>query len=107
MIFRNLTEKNSQYVQYLSDYTNEELEEAEILIKYSGYIEKEREMAHKINSLEHIPIKDDLDYKQIKSLSSESVEKLNKIRPRTLGQASRISGVSPSDISILLVHFGR
>lgn len=103
--FKNLNlEKN---FPDLGQYENEELEEAEILIKYEGYISKEKDMAQKINSLEHIPIKESFNFAEVKSLSAESREKLMKIKPNTLGQASRISGVSPADISILLVHFGR
>lgn len=83
------------------------LEQAEIVMKYKGYIEKEQEMVNKINKLEHISINPDYDYSQIKSLSSEARQKLDKIKPRTLGQAARISGVSPSDISILMVNMGR
>ncbi|MCX6351455.1 MAG: tRNA uridine-5-carboxymethylaminomethyl(34) synthesis enzyme MnmG [Bacteroidetes bacterium] len=90
-----------------TDYTKEELEEAEILVKYSGYINKEREMAEKSIRLEDIKISDAFDYRTIKSLSEEAKEKFNKIKPVTIGQASRISGVSPADISILLVHLGR
>jgi len=105
--FKNLTDNDFDYSHYLKNYSDEELEEAEIIIKYGGYIEKEKEMAKKINSLEHIKIKDAFDYSLIKSLSAESREKLTKIKPATIGQASRISGVSPADISILLVHFGR
>ncbi len=80
---------------------------AEIVMKYEGYIQKEQEMADKISRLENIKLKADLDYFQIKSLSTEAKEKLTDIRPRTIGQASRISGVSPSDISVLMVHVGR
>ncbi len=91
----------------LSSYSNEVKEQAEILIKYHGYIEKEKEMADKLNRFEHLIIKPDFDYSKLSSLSSEAVEKLSSIRPKTIGQASRISGVSPSDISVLLVYFGR
>ncbi len=83
------------------------LEQAEIHFKYSGYIEKEKLNADKLNRLENIPIPDDFDYDRIKSISYEGREKLNKIRPKTIAQASRISGVSPSDISVLLVYMGR
>ena len=107
LTFNNLIQEHSEFNDYLNSFTNEEIEEADILIKYSGYIDKEREMAKKINSLEHIHIKESFDYHQVKSLSAESREKLSKIKPVTIGQASRISGVSPADISILLVHFGR
>jgi tRNA uridine 5-carboxymethylaminomethyl modification enzyme len=80
---------------------------AEIAIKYDGYIRKEQEMVDKMERLEAVRLYDDLNYANMTSLSIEAREKLNKVRPRTIGQASRISGVSPSDISILLVHLGR
>jgi tRNA uridine 5-carboxymethylaminomethyl modification enzyme len=79
----------------------------EIRIKYEGYIKKEREIAEKLNRLEHITLKQDFDYNALKSLSSEARQKLSAIKPSSLGQASRISGVSPSDISVLMVSLGR
>ncbi len=82
-------------------------EQAEIQMKYEGYIQREEEMVQKLNRLEDVKIPDELDYYEMLSLSSEAKEKLNKIRPATIGQASRISGVSPSDISVLLIHLGR
>ena len=82
-------------------------EQTEILIKYEGYITREQEMADKLARLENLVLTDTLDYKTIGALSSEAREKLSKIRPHTVGQASRISGVSPSDISVLMVHLGR
>lgn len=88
-------------------YDAESLEEAEILIKYKGYIEKERETAEKMQRLENIKIRTDFDYNILQAISSEAKEKLNQIKPQTLGQASRISGVSPSDISVLMIHLGR
>lgn len=81
--------------------------DAEISIKYQGYIEKERMIAEKMNKLENIVLDESFDYDTISSISAEARQKLNTIKPRTLGQASRISGVNPSDISILLVHMGR
>ena len=81
--------------------------QAEIQLKYEGYIDREEEMASKLNRLENVKIPEDLDYRQLKSLSSEAVEKLSTIQPITIGQASRISGVSPSDISVLLIYLGR
>jgi tRNA uridine 5-carboxymethylaminomethyl modification enzyme len=89
------------------NYDKETIEQAEILMKYEGYIEREKEHVEKLKRLESIPLKADIDYSTIKSLSSEAVQKLNKIKPRTIGQASRISGVSPSDISILTIYLGR
>ena len=85
---------------------DEILEEVEISFKYENYIEKEKEIADKMNGLENIRISEDFDFNKLISLSSEAREKLSKIRPRTLGQASRISGVSPSDISVLMVYLG-
>lgn len=85
----------------------EVLEQTEVEIKYSGYIEKEKSNADKLNRLEDIKIPDNFNYDRLKSISFEAREKLKKIRPTTLSQASRISGVSPSDISILLVYMGR
>lgn len=90
-----------------SSIVNDCIEEAEILIKYGGYISKEQNIADKINSLEEIFLNPDMDYFSIKSLSYESREKLSKIKPKTIGQAARISGVSPSDISVLAVYIGR
>ena len=97
--------------QDLSDYikglppaiADEVCNSAEIAIKYSRYIEKEKEVADRILKYEDLPIKKDLDYSSITALSFEAREKLSKMRPSTIGQASRISGVSPSDISVLLV----
>jgi len=80
---------------------------AETEMKYEGYIRKEREMVDKMNRLEEVTLHDDFDYLGVSSLSSEAREKLAEIKPRTIGQASRISGVSPADISVLLVHVGR
>jgi tRNA uridine 5-carboxymethylaminomethyl modification enzyme len=81
--------------------------QTEIQLKYEGYIEREEEMASKMNRLESVKIPDDIDFRQLKSLSTEAVEKLSAIAPRTIGQASRISGVSPSDVSVLLIYLGR
>ena len=88
--------------------TNTEiLEQAEITIKYESYISKENDIAEKMNRLEDMVLYEQLDYDQLNALSAEARQKLNKIRPRTLGQASRISGVNPSDISVLMVYMGR
>ena len=88
-------------------YENDMLEGAEILMKYESYIEKEKELADKMLKFETIQIESNFDYSTINSLSSEAKEKLRKIKPTSLGQASRISGVSPSDISILMISLGR
>ncbi|QHL88153.1 tRNA uridine-5-carboxymethylaminomethyl(34) synthesis enzyme MnmG [Nibribacter ruber] len=92
---------------YLSKYLPDSLEQAVISIKYASYIEKENQLATKMEELENYLIKDRLDYKAIPALSNEAREKLFKIQPETLGQASRISGVSPADISILMVYLGK
>lgn len=83
------------------------LEQVEIQVKYAGYIDKEKQNADKLNRLENLKIPDNFDYSKLKSMSFEAREKLNQIQPRTVSQASRISGVNPSDISVLLVHMGR
>jgi len=82
-------------------------QQTEIQIKYEGYISREEEMANKISRLDELKIHDDVDYHQLSSLSLEAREKLSKIRPATIGQASRISGISPSDVSVLLIYLGR
>lgn len=101
----NLSFLNSAFKQM--SVSQEMIEQAEIQIKYEGYIEKEFDHAEKVLRLENIHLQESYDYSTIPSLSLEARQKLSKIKPRTLGQASRISGVSPSDISILLVHMGR
>lgn len=91
----------------LGKYSPEILEQAEIQIKYDVYIEKEKEIVKKMNQLEDLVIPETFDYDRIMSLSNEALQKFKKIRPRTLGQASRISGVNPSDVQILMVYMGR
>jgi len=85
----------------------EELENGEIQIKYRGYIRKEEENADKLKRLESLRIPKNFDYSKLKSISTEARQKLEKLRPETVAHASRISGVSPSDISILLIYMGR
>ena len=87
--------------------TKEELEQAEIQIKYNTYINKEKELMAKMSNLEHLSIPQNFNYSNIPALSSEARQKFIKIQPRTLGQASRISGVNPSDVQILMVYMGR
>ena len=99
-------EKVRDYINS-NELDQEIIEQAEIQVKYSGYIEKERANAEKLTRLEDIRIPDNFDYDQIKSLSYEAKEKFKRIRPVSLSQASRISGVSPSDISVLLIYMGR
>jgi tRNA uridine 5-carboxymethylaminomethyl modification enzyme len=91
----------------LAGFTNDEIEQAEIQIKYNTYIEKEKDLVSRMNQLEELSIPDTFDYDRISSLSNEALQKFKKIKPRTLGQASRISGVNPSDVQILLVYMGR
>ena len=92
---------------YLSGFPTDYVELVETTIKYEGYIKKEKEMVDKMNRLEDVKLTSNFDYDSLQSLSAEAREKLSSIKPRTIGQASRISGVSPSDISVLLVHVGR
>ena len=99
-------DKVKEYVAS-NDLDKEIIEQAEIQVKYSGYIEKERNNAEKLIRLEDIKIPENFDYNKIKSMSIEAKQKLSKIRPVTISQASRISGVSPSDISVLLIYMGR
>ncbi|MDB4093087.1 tRNA uridine-5-carboxymethylaminomethyl(34) synthesis enzyme MnmG [Flavobacteriaceae bacterium] len=88
-------------------FKDDVLEQTEIQVKYSGYIEKEKANAEKLNNLENIKIPTSFNYSKVQSLSSEAIQKLNNIKPSTLSQASRISGVSPNDISVLMVYMGR
>ena len=90
-----------------SNYKREILDSSEISIKYKGYIEREQQMADKIMRLENLSIPEDFDFDKVESLSIECRQKLKRYSPRTIAQASRISGVSPADISVLLVYFGR
>lgn len=101
--------KLSSVSEFISSQNLDEeiIEQTEIQIKYSGYIEKEKNNADKLTRLENLKIPNNFDYSNIKSMSFEAREKLNKIQPKTVSQASRVSGVSPSDISVLLVYMGR
>ncbi len=93
--------------EFLTNYGKEDIEQAEIKIKYEGYIQRESDLADKMQRLDHVVIEDDMNYHQLASLSKEAKEKLSKMRPRSLGQASRISGISPADISVLMIYMGR
>ncbi len=92
---------------FLEQFDPEFVDLAEINMKYEGYIKKEKEMVEKMNRLEAVRLHENFNYQGVSSLSAEAREKLSRIKPRTIGQASRISGVSPSDISVLLIHVGR
>lgn len=100
----NLAEANSSLKELLADFSEEIIEQAEIKVKYDSYFDKEIEIVNKMKKMEDKEINPHFDYNQLISLSKEAREKLIKIKPRTLGQASRISGVSPADVSVLMVH---
>ena len=103
----SITAMSEKFVTFVSDLNQDAVESAEIELKYRGYIDRERELAEKMQRLEDLVIHESIRYDDMRALSTESRQKLNKIRPKTLGQASRISGVSPADISILMIHIGR
>lgn len=98
---------STAFSHHLSTYSDEVLEQAEISVKYESYIDREQKMADKIGSLEDYKIRSDFDYDRVKALSSEAREKLKKIKPETIGQMSRISGVSPADVSVLTIYMGK
>lgn len=104
---QDLIAVNSHLENLTKSYDREITEQAEISVKYERYIEKELAMAEKVNKLENLSINADFDYERLTSISIEARQKLKKIKPQTLGQASRISGVSPADISVLMIHLGR
>jgi len=104
---KELRSLDPQIEDMLTVYSDEECEQAEIQIKYESYIEREQRLAEKIGALDEFMILPDFDYDRVKALSAEAREKLKRIRPETLGQATRISGVSPADISILTVYMGK
>ena len=99
----------SEYInsKIVSNYKRDIVDSCEIAIKYKGYIQREQQMADKIMRLENLIIPEGFDFDRVESLSIECRQKLKKYAPRTIAQASRISGVSPADISVLLVYFGR
>ena len=107
----NMTLERLEAIEAIKDvastYENEVREQAEINIKYKGYIEKEKENVAKLNRLETIRIPEDFDYSKITSLSAEAKQKMAKVKPKTIAQAGRISGVSPADINVLLIYLGR
>ena len=103
----NHIDKLKEIIEEISLKKEEIIESAEVLIKYSGYIEREQQMADKLKRLEYIKIPKEFNYDKIFSLSTEGRQKLKRIRPKSIGQAARISGVSPSDIGVLLVYMGR
>ena len=98
---------NKKVSELLDLYNDDEIEQAEILLKYEGYIQKEEDMANKLLKIDNIKIRSDFDYSILKSLSTEAKQKLSKIKPTTLGQASRISGINPSDVSSILIYLDK
>lgn len=104
---RGLADALPELSGFLSPYDQECTDLAEIGMKYDGYIQKEKDMVEKMNRLENMRLHEHFDYRSIQALSAEARDKLSKIRPLTIGQASRISGVSPADVSVLLIHLGR
>lgn len=103
----DIRKMSTKFDSYLNEFDRETIEQAEIKIKYDSYFEKELEIIDKMKKMEDKEINPNFDYHTLQSLSKEAREKLMKIKPRTLGQASRISGVTPSDISVLMVHISR
>ncbi len=106
----NISELNSQIpavTKALEGFDRESLEQAEIQVKYQVYIDKEKELVNRMNQMEELEIPGGFDYTRVQAISNEAREKLYRIRPRTLGQASRISGINPSDVQILMVYMGR
>jgi tRNA uridine 5-carboxymethylaminomethyl modification enzyme len=103
----DLRQMNAAFDNYLNQFDRETIEQAEIKVKYDSYFEKELEIVAKMKKMEDKEINPEFNYHQLNSLSKEAREKLMKIKPRTLGQASRISGVTPSDVSVLMVHISK
>jgi tRNA uridine 5-carboxymethylaminomethyl modification enzyme len=110
MTIQDLESANDSLKEFIGNIGNEKrdvLEQAEIMIKYKGYLDREKDVADKLSRLEYVVIPDDIDYGKFSSLSNEAKEKLSEICPKTLGQAARISGIKPSDISVLMIYLGR
>jgi tRNA uridine 5-carboxymethylaminomethyl modification enzyme len=103
----SFAENHPRLKNVLASFRKETIEQASIQVKYDVYIEKEKELVQKMNQLENLEIPENFDFKKINALGNEAREKLTKIKPRTLGQASRISGINPSDVQILMVYMGR
>lgn len=103
----DLRDISSPTSDFLNSFRKEDIEQAEIQVKYEGYIQRESELADKMQRLDYVMLDEDLDYRKLASLSIEAKEKLSRQRPRSLGQASRISGISPADISVLMIYLGR
>jgi tRNA uridine 5-carboxymethylaminomethyl modification enzyme len=104
---QQIMEHSPSLAEKMNGYETEYIEQAEIQVKYERYIEKEKEIVDRMATLENKIIPENFDYDKVAALSIEALQKFKKIRPNTLGQASRISGVNPSDIQILMVYMGR
>ena len=102
-----LNDKCRKFVEKLGKRRNEIVESVEISLKYQGYINREKSLADKIKRLNDLKIPQDIVFEELKSISTEGRQKLSKLRPETIGKASRISGVSPSDVSVLLMYLGK
>jgi tRNA uridine 5-carboxymethylaminomethyl modification enzyme len=102
-----LSSRVAGLVEALGDHREEVVEQVEVSAKYAGYMEKERKLADKLGKLGSIPLDPDLDYERLTAISTEARQKLAKVRPTDMAQAARISGVSPADLSVLLVYLGR
>jgi tRNA uridine 5-carboxymethylaminomethyl modification enzyme len=104
---KDLRQMSKELDELLEFLPQDVIEQTEIQLKYEGYISREEDVANKLNRLEKLPIPEDIDFSKLSSLSAEAVEKLGNIKPATIAQASRISGISPSDVNVLLVYLGR
>jgi tRNA uridine 5-carboxymethylaminomethyl modification enzyme len=102
-----LIDHSPEFAQLAASQSEEILEQVEVQVKYAGYIQREKEMAQRVHRLDKVPLPESFDYTKIQALSAEGIEKLNRLKPGSIGQASRISGVSPADISVLMVYLGR
>ncbi len=107
LTIKEIREMNPRISEWMNKFTDDAIEQTEIHVKYDSYIEKERLMVEKMSKMEDLGIVTNFNYDGVQALSFEGREKLKKARPQTIGQASRISGVSPSDISVLMIHLGR
>jgi tRNA uridine 5-carboxymethylaminomethyl modification enzyme len=102
-----MIKSSSKLSSLVGEFSEDTIQQAEIQVKYDTYIDKEKELVERMSQLEELVIPESFNYEKIISLSNEARQKFNKVRPRTLGQASRISGVNPSDVQILMVYMGR
>ena len=104
---KDLAKEVTKVQEALDSFSDDAIEQAEIQVKYQVYIDKEKDLVQRMSQMEDLFIPTQFDYRKIKALSAEATEKLERIKPQTLGQASRISGINPSDVQILMVYMGR